>query len=156
MASSFKHKIVASDKQKHNTPSYFEFALVRIDVLKNLVNTPSHFDVKNTDLKYGFEAEINAFRDKSILQVVINYEFSTNREILQKMQVASEFEVRNFTILTKDSNAKENFLYFLIKLSINHSRGIQAIILKDTPLENLFIPFIPDQKIKKSSKISLP
>jgi len=143
-------------KQTHNISSPnknrlpITYFISRIELIQHHLDCPIGLDYSmgENKYKYKFSADINILKSELTIQVVINYEFSLDGHILLYMQVANDFTINNLLkILVDDKINDNNFNFYLITISINHARGIQATIIKDSPISTLYMPDISKEKV---------
>ncbi len=132
------------------------YSLSRINLRKNFIE-PSSSPIYNNllNLNFGIEVDVNLITDTSVIQIIVKYRFSSDRSALLDMEVENDYKVQNFVSIVKQGKVtNQEFLIFLVELSIGHARGIQATIIKDTPIESYYIPYIEESKILE--KINAP
>jgi hypothetical protein len=70
-------------------------------------------------------------------------------DIVFSMVVNNEYCINNIAKYIVDKKFSDRiFIKYIADLSLNHARGIQATIIKDTPLSKLFIPVVQLDRIE--------
>lgn len=126
-----------------------KFRISKISLVKQFVDHPTHLNYDETgNYGYLFEVDINLLEDKSIVQVIISYKFYFKEHELLNMKVENDFNIENFNkVVINEEIVDKIFLVFLVNISINHTRGIQSIITKETPYRNYYIPPLTRDRI---------
>lgn len=116
------------------------FSIERIDLVNKIIDIPHNFG-KEDDFKYSFETSINLISDKSIIQFILNYKFYETERLILAMEIENDFKVDNYQDVVKNNQiVNEDVLLFLIRIVIDHARGVQSVITKNTPIEFMYIP----------------
>ncbi|HWB26664.1 MAG TPA: hypothetical protein VG738_14365 [Chitinophagaceae bacterium] len=130
------------------------FSIARIDLTNSVKKIPSTLNSQEfKDFRFEVETDFKLFPTTQIIQIIISYDFYLLGDLLLSMQVENDFKISNFAdvVINNDIPDKE-FLIFLVGISLNHSRGIQSVITKDTPISNFYIPPISRDKILNKFK----
>jgi len=136
------------DQITNRKKSPITYFISRIELIHHNLDCPPELNYANAKYGYKFSADINIIKDESIVQVIINYEFSLDSHVLLYMEVSNDYKVNNLLdILVDDKISNANFTYYLIILSLNHARGIQSTIIKDSPISTLYMPHIGKDKV---------
>jgi len=103
------------------------------------------YDSNNTanlkDSQYHCSGETTLDENNNLIKVHLTYEFWNDKVLLLKQKFLHEykiFKVNNSGLMK--ANSDKNFIKHLITISIHHSRGMQALLLKDTYLKSFYIP----------------
>ncbi|HVT87200.1 MAG TPA: hypothetical protein VHD35_18535, partial [Chitinophagaceae bacterium] len=82
--------------------------------------------------------------------VEMSYTFYSADEKVFSITVSTEYKLsKPKFIVENDEIVERSCLAHLIQLSWNHLRGIQATLIKNTPLEGYYAPVISPSKILK-------
>lgn len=127
-----------------------EFAISRIDLVDININCPDGFDASSkSSFKYKLSAHFSIDKDNSSLKVTISYLFLRDSDTLLNLSVENEYHIRDLTsLIVNEKICDDGFVYYIAELSINQTRGIQAFLIKDTPLKGLYIPPIPASNLE--------
>jgi hypothetical protein len=133
--------------RKRNKP--VEFFVSKIVLIDHSIDIPHGFDV--TDFKsfrYRFGSEITFDLESKHIQILIRYEFFSKEHSVFRMEVLNEYKINNYDDAVFDNKfVNKNYGLYIVELSINHARGIQAQLTKDEVISSLLIPFVPETTI---------
>lgn len=140
----------AKSKKASPTKVKISYNVVRINTIKGDVHCPQGLEYADlSKYSYMFMSDVNLISDKSIIQIITNYQFFLEEKKLLDIQVENDFKVGNYKDVVTNGTVNNNeFLIFLIDISINHTRGIQSALIKDSPIANLYIPMLTKEKIQ--------
>src|SRR4051812_35356514 len=120
-----------------------KYSIVQINLSKKNLDTSGHLEYESLKKEFLFEADVNLLHDKSIIQILATYKFFADTKLVLDMEVENDFRIENFSDAVQDKKvADQEFLIFLIELSIGHLRGVQATVIKGTPISKYYIPYI--------------
>jgi len=140
---------------RKNRNTAIQYYIARISLVHQEPKSFSHIHFHATpSLNYSLEADINIFTDKKIVQIIISYIFFQEEGKIFEITVENDFKVINMeSLLGELGESKNDFLVYLTDISVNHTRGVQATLIKDTPVSNFYIPSINrDSLIEKVKK----
>ncbi len=143
-----KKKIPVNNKKEIRQP--VSFSISRIELIESSINVPEKFEFKVGE-KFTFKLSVDFTSDKqlSLLTVKISYFFYMHDDIVFSMVVNNEYCINNIAKYIVDKKFSDRiFIKYIADLSLNHARGIQATIIKDTPLSKLFIPVVQLDRIE--------
>jgi len=130
--------------EKRKTKKYINYSLEAIDLISNSINVPQNFDASDEHgLTFGLELKSTIKIDEELLIIEINYEFLKDAITVFNIVVQNIFKIDRIKNYVKNEQIEQKEFYeFLVELSINHTRGVQSQLLKNTPLARFYIPFI--------------
>lgn len=145
---------MTTNKAKHPRPSSLHYQLLEIKLIDYFIEVPSTFDpLVKTGLKYTFQTTIEVDTENSSIEIIIFYKFFSWELELFNIRVKNVFKVSSLPqVNAKNKTAIDDFIFLLTTLSINHSRGIQATIIRNTLLSTFYIPIMPRDIIMTNLK----
>jgi len=131
---------MAKDKTKKVDLLFFveNISLIDCEIYPEAQNMDfSSFD----DLSYSLTAETLAAEGEGKINITIKYVFAKKDIVFHTITVLSVFNVHTkMPNAIKYASANEKFMKNIIDLNINHTRGIQAYLIKDSKFKHLYIP----------------
>jgi hypothetical protein len=137
-------------------PNQVRFAISDISLVREELKPPSEqVPVNSNRYSYSLKADTNILAEKSIVQIIINYRFKLDGDIIFEIEVLNNFRFDNFKEIIIDGKVKdENLSDFLVDLSTTHTRGMQAMIIKGSSIDHLYLPPIDPKKVRKKNEIT--
>jgi hypothetical protein len=134
------------------------YILEEIMLLDKEINTDtSSIDFSDLEkFNYHLSAETSLNGPDKILSISIFYTFFSESTMLFRFNVVNKFKIfenseKELTLI----HSNERFMKHLISISIDHSRGIQSILIKETPFKSLYIPLRYNLKINRQKSEEL-
>lgn len=127
-----------------------KFSIKSIDLTEKYCNFPeSKNDFVLEKLKYEIIAKIEPNKEDSYINILVNYNFFDEINEYLKISVLNKFFVSDLAKLFDKENKflDVGFIRYLADMSIGHARGIHSTIIKNTTLENLYIPPVSHNNI---------
>lgn len=126
------------------------FSISTIDLIKGQISCPHDLDYTKDEYTYEYNISINIVKDQSIIQVVVEYIFNLGEHLLLDLNVSTDFGLVNIDeVIINDQIRDPNFAYFLITMTVNHARGIQSTIIKNSPIHDKYMPSVDREIVIK-------
>jgi len=124
------------------------FTVSSIDLIPDSVsvNKEETLDfAKRTPVKFNLSSDVEVNNDTRKILITTHYQLYNENVTYFKMQVRTTFLISNKI----DTSTNEDFLKYLVVMSVHHARGVQSMAAKDTPYIDYLIPLINENKIDK-------
>jgi len=127
-------------------PVHFRFR--KVELISHDKYVPSDFEPESIE-KFKYQLSVR-YKNDNTGQIIITltYVLFFNDILVFSMSTENIFDVPEDD-LKKYKNVimvDKKFVRELTELSLYHSRGIQAALINDTPLESFYIPYVPQSK----------
>lgn len=125
----------------------FEFSIKDIDVISHSIDADKSFsfaDRKNVQYSLSFSYEINLPESTLKIKTLTSFRWFKNENSpisLYSIEVQSTFFIKELhTYLDEKKGVTNSVLKPLLNMSFSHTRGIQSIHIKGTPIDHVYIP----------------
>lgn len=134
----------------------FQFGIQEINLLESQIDPllPADYSTYGKKLQYKLEVNIFPQSSKKIVQIIVDYSFNSDEHTLFKFKTENIFKIEDVSDIYSNETLNKKLAAYLVEISIYHSRGIQSILLKDTPIKYLYLPFISKEKFAQGFVIS--
>ena len=147
-----KSTVMATRKKviRKNKEVPIRFIIKSISVLEFKDNIPSSIEGINIEsFNYKITANISINFDETSLDIIILYKFFDDATQYEELSILNRIEILD---LKKHLNSENKisdigFLRYAVDMSITHSRGIHAHLVKDTKFNTFLIPPVPHSSI---------
>ncbi len=143
-----------SEVEKNKAKNKFEFRITSIKKLRYFQNEYSMFGLDLGDIKRGFvklKAHMKIEKQKGILSIFLNVNFSTNKEQkeyeLFGIETVHSFQLRNFSKLyvvaeTDTFEIPDELMILFINVSVSGTRGMLVALNTIQDYSNIILPVI--------------
>jgi len=120
------------------------FSISQIELIESSMDIPENFEFKlGEKFTFKLSVDFSANKEKSLLTVRIGYIFYMEDVAILSMIVNNNYHIANLsTYIINKKFTDKFFIEYIADLSIDHARGIQSGLIKDTVLNGIFIPIV--------------
>ena len=126
------------------------FTIKSISVLDFKNNIPNSIeDINLISFNYKLTANVSVNIQESLLDIVIVYTFFDDTTQYEELSILTRILIVNLQKHLSPENKISDigFLRYMVDMSITHSRGVHALLVKDTKFDNLLMPPISHNSI---------